>query len=258
VAVTAHKLLILGGTRHARALAEQLAGDARYDALLSFAGRTASLQRPAVPHRVGGFGGADGLAAFLRDGAFRALIDATHAFAARISNNAVLAAAGARVPLLRVEQPAWSRQAGDLWHEVADMAAAAALLRDRSPARVLLTIGRLEADAFAIAPQHRYLIRAVDAFSTALPDARLLLARGPFELAGERALLEREAIDLLVSKNAGTAATSAKLEAARALGVPVIMVQRPALLPAETVTSTSNALAWLARVHRASGAPRGA
>jgi precorrin-6A/cobalt-precorrin-6A reductase len=121
-----------------------------------------------------------------------------------------------------------------------------------TPRRVFLTIGRLEIAAFSSAPQHHYLARAVDPFELPLPDARLISARGPFDLAAERSLLEREAIEVIVSKNAGTAATYAKIAAARALGLPVIMVRRPQLPAAETVATIDAALAWLARVHDAS------
>jgi len=247
----AYKVLILGGTSQGRLLAERLAGDARINALLSFAGRTASLQAPAVPHRVGGFGGVAGLAAFLRAGRFDALIDATHAFAARMSVHAVEAAQTLQLPLLRVEHPAWTQQPGDVWHEVDDMQQAAHALGS-APRRVFLTIGRQEIAAFAHAQQHYYLARAVDPFELPLPNARLIAARGPFDETSERVLLEREAIDVLVSKNAGTDATYAKLAAARALRLPVIMVQRPQLPAAEIASSVDAAEAWLRRAHEAS------
>jgi precorrin-6A/cobalt-precorrin-6A reductase len=250
------KLLILGGTSEARVLAQQLAGDARYAALLSFAGRTEQLQRPALPHRVGGFGGAAGLAEFLRANAFDALIDATHPFAARMSANAVRAAQTLDLPLLRVAPPAWASQEGDTWHEVADMPAAAQAL-GAIRRRVFLTIGRLEVDAFAAAPHHHYLVRSVDPFALSLPDARLLTARGPFLREDERALLAREAIDVIVTKNAGTPSTYAKIEAARELGLPVIMVRRPLLPPCETVAGGDEALRWLERLHGASSTRRG-
>jgi precorrin-6A/cobalt-precorrin-6A reductase len=250
------KILILGGTSEGRGLAERLARDARYEALLSFAGRTASLKPPALPHRIGGYGGATGLATFLREQRFHVLIDATHPFSVQISENAALAASSAAVPLLRVEWPAWTRSDGDLWHEVDDMPAAArALGAERQ--RVFLTIGRLELDAFRAAPQHYYLVRAVDPILVPLPDARVLAARGPFALDAEKRLLEQEAIDVIVSKNAGTPATYAKIEAARALRVPVIMVRRPALAPVETVATLDAALGWLEHAHGASSARRG-
>lgn len=243
-------VLILGGTSEARLLAEALAHDGRFAALLSFAGRTESLVRPGVPHRVGGFGGAEGLSAFLRAGGYRALIDASHAFAAQISRNAVYAAHATGLPFLRLVCAPWQAREGDLWREVPDMQAAARALGDRSR-RVFLSIGRLEVDAFCAAPQHDFLLRAVEPFPLpkGLSRARLIAARGPFSLAEERALLERERIELLVSKNAGTPSTYAKIEAARALGLPVVMVQRPALPPAPELNSHEAALAWLTRLH---------
>ena len=133
------------------------------------------------------------------------------------------------------------------------MDAAARALGER-PRRVLLTVGRLELDAFSVAPQHDYLIRAVDSFTppAALRSARVLSARGPFDLADERELLRAERIELLVSKNAGTASTYAKLVAARELGLPVVMVQRPVLPQVPEVATRAEALAWLGQLHGAS------
>lgn len=238
------KVLILGGTSNGRELAERLVSDARHEPLLSFAGRTHSLQAPRVPLRVGGFGGAEGLAEFLVQHGFQALVDATHAFAARISSNAVRASASTKTPLLRLEQPAWTPAPGDRWRNAPDMVEAAALL-GATPRRVFLAIGRLELAAFRAAPQHEYLIRAVDDFVPELERARVLAARGPFELEAEQALLVRERVEVVVSKNAGTPATYAKLAAARALGLPVIMVARPVLPPAESVHDVAEALGWL-------------
>jgi precorrin-6A/cobalt-precorrin-6A reductase len=243
-------VLILGGTSEARLLSEALSRDPRFSALLSFAGRTESLIRPNVPHRVGGFGGGPGLLAFLRAGQYRALIDATHAFAAQISRNACYAAQALELPLLRLVRPPWQRAEGDVWREVPDMQAAARALGVPSR-RVFLSIGRLEVDAFCSAPQHDYLLRAVEPFAAplGLARARVIAARGPFTLGEELALLERERIEVLVSKNAGTPSTYAKLQAARARGVPVVMVQRPALPPAAEVATHEAALAWLCALH---------
>jgi precorrin-6A/cobalt-precorrin-6A reductase len=238
------KVLILGGTSEARRLARQLAGDARFEAMLSFAGRTESIADPGVPYRVGGFGGVDGLLEHLRREGYRALVDATHPFAAQMSRHALVAAERAELPLARLEGPPWSAVEGDRWLEVATMAEAARALGP-APLRVLSTVGRLEVAAFAAAPWHEYLIRAVDPFEPALPRARVITARGPFELAEERALLERERIDVLVSKNSGTPSTYAKIGAARELGIPVVMVCRPRLPPATTVPGVAEAIAWL-------------
>jgi precorrin-6A/cobalt-precorrin-6A reductase len=237
-------VLILGGTSEARRLAGRLAGDARFDAMLSFAGRTDSVADPGVPYRVGGFGGAEGLCEHLRREGYRALVDATHPFAAQMSRNAAQAAERCGVPLLRLEGPPWSPVEGDRWLQVATMAEAVAALGP-APRRVLSTVGRLEVGAFAAAPWHEYVFRAVDPFEPPVPRARVIAARGPFELAAERALLERERIDVLVSKNSGTPSTHAKIAAARELGIPVVMIARPSLPAAATAPSVGLALAWL-------------
>jgi precorrin-6A/cobalt-precorrin-6A reductase len=250
------RILILGGTSEARHLASALAHDARFDALLSFAGRTEKLADPGVPFRVGGFGGAAGLAAYLERESVDVLLDATHPFAAQISRNAAEAAALQGLPLARLEPPPWCAGPGDRWLEVPDMAAAAHTLAGatfgRAPLRVFLSIGRLELDAFAAAPDHDYLIRAIDPFEPVLPRARVIAARGPFALSDELELLQREHIDVLVSKNAGTRSTRAKLDAARQLGVPVLMVARPRLPSVTPLSDVAAACAWLDTLHGAS------
>lgn len=248
--------MILGGTAEGRQLAERLQGDARFRTLLSYAGRTERLQRPATPHRIGGFGGVTGLTAFLRDGRYDALIDATHPFAAQISTHAVHAAELAKVALLRFARPLWRPGAGDRWREVDDMEGAVSAL-GTAPRRVFLTVGKQEAHLFARAPQHYYLVRSVDPFDPGLPRAELLQARGPFTLEDELSLLRSRAIELLVSKNAGTEATYAKLAAARALGLPVVMVRPPVLPDATEVTGLDETLAWLVALHDRSRAERG-
>jgi precorrin-6A/cobalt-precorrin-6A reductase len=244
------RVLVLGGTAEGRALAERFARTGRYAALLSFAGRTASLRRPDLPHRIGGFGGVDGLAEFLRRERFEALIDATHPFAEQMSANAVAAAAQTGVPLIRLEREPWRAGPGDRWLAVPSMSAAASAIGP-TPRRVFLSVGRTEVDAFRLAPQHEYLIRAVDPFTPELPRARVLAARGPFLLADETELLVREKIEVIVSKNSGTDATYAKLEAARALALPVIMVERPQLADAPLAHSLDEIEAWLDTLHGA-------
>jgi precorrin-6A/cobalt-precorrin-6A reductase len=240
------RVLILGGTAEGRVVSERLAADARYDALISFAGRTESLERPKAKHRVGGFGGSAGLAAFLAEGRFHALVDATHAFAERISANAVEAARVTRMPLVRVERAAWSEVTGDRWTNVANIDEAVAAIGNE-PRRVFLTIGRTRVEAFSAAPQHRYWIRTVDPFELprALAHGEVIASRGPFSLADEMAFFERNAIEVIVSKNSGTHATYAKIEAARALGIPVIMVQRPQLPEITRVGDVDGVLGWL-------------
>lgn len=223
-------ILILGGTTEARQLAGKLTRRADFSVTLSLAGRTESPVAQGVPVRVGGFGGAEGLAVYISEQHVHLLIDATHPYAARISANAAEAAQQTGVPILALRRPGWEPLAGDRWTLV-DSAAEAARALGTAARRVFLAIGRQEAGAFEAAPQHRYLIRSVDPVEPklAVPDAVYLLARGPFPEADERALLEKHGIDAVVSKNSGGDATYGKIAAARALGIEVIMVRRPPL-----------------------------
>lgn len=219
-------------------------------ATYSYAGVTRTRRTPALPTRVGGFGGVDGLVQYLRAQRVSHVIDATHPFAAQMSRNAIDACAALGLPLLAMERPAWQALADDQWLHVADMDAAARALTPQMQ-RVFLAIGRKQLAAFAPrAAQHHFVLRVIDQTEEALPlpasRCELLIARGPFALDDERALLQRHAIDAIVSKNAGGADTYAKIEAARELGLPVIMVDRP-LLPARTRCETpQQAMQWLA------------
>ena len=225
-----HRILILGGTTEARQVAGKLAARADLSVTLSLAGRTESPVAQGVPVRIGGFGGADGLAAHLGREKVDLLIDATHPYAARISANAAEAARQAGVPILALRRPGWDPVAADRWTLVDSMAEAARAL-GKAPRRVFLAIGRQEAGIFEAAPQHHYLIRSVDPVEPklAVPDAIYLLARGPFPEADERALLQEHGIDAVVSKNSGGEATHGKIAAAGALGIEVIMVRRPSV-----------------------------
>ncbi|NUS21778.1 MAG: cobalt-precorrin-6A reductase [Mesorhizobium sp.] len=238
-----HRILILGGTTEARQLAGKLARREGFAVTLSLAGRTESPVAQGVPVRVGGFGGANGLAAYLSQKHVDLLIDATHPYAARISANAAEAARQSSVPILALRRPGWEPVAGDRWTVVDNVPEAARAL-GAAPRRVFLAIGRQEAGAFEAAPQHRYLIRSVDPVEPklAVPDALYLLARGPFPEVEERALLERYGIDVIVSKNSGGDATYGKIAAARALGIEVVMIRRPAL-PDVPSAETVDALA---------------
>jgi len=244
------RILILGGTTEASELARALADRADIEPLLSLAGRTQNPAPAPIPCRIGGFGGADGLAAFLRGGKYDALIDATHPFAARISANARSASAASGVPLLVFSRPAWAPGEGDRWREVANMAEAVAAIGDE-PRRVFLTQGRLQLAAFAAAPQHFYLVRAIDEPEdlALLPRHKFISARGPFTEEGERELMRSEGIEVLVSKNSGGAATAAKLLAARELRIPVVLVARPATGDAGEVSRLADVLAWI-EAHR--------
>ena len=241
------RLLILGGTIEASSLAAALAGDARFETLLSFAGATRAPRPPPVAWRVGGFGGVAGLADFLRD--VDLMVDATHPFAATIKRNAVEAARRAGVPLLAVQRPAWRAADGDQWTEAASMDDAAQALGDR-PRRVWLTIGQKELAAFRTAPWHQYIVRSVDPPDAASlpPNATVISARGPFDIEAERGLMRHHRIELLVTKNSGGSATRPKLDAARSLGVEVVMVRRPPPQDGvQTVPDAASALRWLDR-----------
>jgi precorrin-6A/cobalt-precorrin-6A reductase len=226
----AQKILILGGTADARQVAGAMAARGDCEVVLSLAGRTEKPAAQGVPVRVGGFGGAAGLADHLRENAIGLLVDATHPYAARISANAAEAARLAGVPILALHRPGWARMEGDRWTEVDDAAGAARALGS-APRHVFLTLGRQEVHAFEAAPQHFYLLRSVDPVvpALALPNVETILSRGPFETADELALMERHGIDALVSKNSGGSATYGKIAAARALGIEVVIVRRPQL-----------------------------
>jgi precorrin-6A/cobalt-precorrin-6A reductase len=244
------KLLILGGSGEAADLARALEGDAHYDVTLSLAGRTS--EPVALPGRLrtGGFGGAEGLARALAEESFDLLIDATHPFAVQMKANAIEAARVAGVPLLAIRRPAWDPREGDRWIMVQSLDAAAAAI-GQDPRRVFLTTGRMELAPFRKAPQHFYIVRSVEApASDELPPrVELITARGPFNVEDERALIEAHKIELIVTKNSGGAGAAAKLDAARALSLPVIMVERPDLPEAPSVETVADALVWLERAH---------
>ncbi|MFF0018957.1 cobalt-precorrin-6A reductase [Streptomyces sp. NPDC005496] len=222
-------ILVLGGTTEARELAARLADRPGVRVTTSLAGR---VSRPGALDgdvRVGGFGGADGLAAWLREHHVAAVADATHPFAAGITANAARAAAATGVPAVVLRRPGWTPGPGDVWHPVATLAEAAEAL-PRLGRRVFLTTGRLGLAAFAELSALHFLVRSVEAPGPPMPPrTRVLLARGPFTVAGETALLREHRIDVLVTKDSGGEATAAKLTAARELGVPVVVVRRPPL-----------------------------
>jgi precorrin-6A/cobalt-precorrin-6A reductase len=250
------RVLVLGGTFEASQLADLLARQSGISSTLSFAGRTKALRPPQIPYRIGGFGGVDGLQAYLEAERIDVLVDATHPFAEQMSRHAVIAAAGANIPLIVLSRPAWIAQPGDHWIDAADMAVAAAAL-GREPKRVFLTIGRLQIGAFAEAPQHFYLIRTIEPLPLPpnLPRHRVILGRGPFAVEAENELLREESIDVVVSKNSGGEAAFAKVRAARRLGLPIVMVTRPRQASGPVSHDPAEAMAFILR-HRAA-LPRG-
>jgi precorrin-6A/cobalt-precorrin-6A reductase len=231
-------------------LARRLADKPDIAPILSLAGATANPAQAPIPQRIGGFGGPKGLAAFLVRERIGAVIDATHPFAARMSANAVAACQATGTPLIVFTRPPWMREAGDHWIEVATINEAVDALGIQRRT-VFLTHGRLQLPAFARAPRHRYIVRAIDrpAEIDALPDCKLILARGPFSLADELALMKREQIEAVVTKNSGGRATYAKIEAARALGIQVVILSRPPASEAETLYELDGVMTWIA-AHR--------
>lgn len=220
-------------------------GAADIDGTVSFAGRVERPAPHALPVRTGGFGGAEGLAAHLRAEGVTHLVDATHPFAASMSRNAVEGARMAGVPMLALTRPAWEPGPGDRWERVRDMGAAVRAL-DRPPLRVMLAVGRMHLPDFAANPQHAYLLRLVDPpEALPFPDAEVVVSRGPFTPEGDRALMERHGTELVVSKNSGGTGARAKLDAARGLGLPVLMIDRPLLPDRREVGSVEAVLDWV-------------
>ncbi len=240
------KLLILGGTAEARELAERAVAFPGLSVITSFAGRTSARQTPPGDVRIGGFGGVEGLADYLRARAIDMVIDATHPFAAEISANAAAACEDTNIPRLMIVRPEWPRDADDCWIDVADIAGAAAAAADHGR-RIFLSVGRQELDRFADAAGLWFLARMIEPPEppTGPAHMEIIAARGPFRLDDELRLLRDHRVDCLVSKNSGGAATHAKIIAARALGLPVIMVARPPAPEGECVADTDAALGWL-------------
>jgi len=239
------RTLILGGTTEASSLARALA-DRGDDALFSYAGRTAAPVAQPLPTRVGGFGGVAGLLAFIAQNHITRVIDATHPFAAQMSRNAHAASTQAGIPLAAFERAPWAETAADNWTHLPSIEAAAAAL-PQTPTRVFLAIGKQQLALFAAKPQHRYLLRLVDPPQDPLPlpRATVVLARGPFDVAGDTALMQTHAITHVVAKNAGGSGARAKLDAARALGLPVILADRPHLPGEVAANDVTEVMHWL-------------
>jgi len=242
-------LLILGGTAEAASLAE-----ATFDRLpglrvvTSLAGRTRAPAAVAGETRIGGFGGAAGLEDYLRAEDVDLVIDATHPFAAVISHNAARACEVAAVKRLQLLRPPWASRQGDHWIEVSDVTGAASMLREVGK-RAFLTVGRSELSHFTGLDGAWFLIRTIEKPEQAprLGDCVMIQGRGPFHEASERALMARHRIDVVVAKNSGAAATYAKIAAARAAHLPVIMVRQPPAPPGERAATVDAAMDWLKR-----------
>ncbi|KOR38645.1 cobalt-precorrin-6A reductase [Planktothricoides sp. FACHB-1370] len=257
------RVLILGGTGEAAELTTKIEQIPGVEAIASFAGRTEKTRaeinpvsstnqrnpvssRNRVSTRTGGFGGVNGLVDYLRQERIDILIDVTHPFAAQISFNAAQAADECGIPRLMLVRPAWEKQPGDNWISVANNQAAAEALPGLAE-RIFLTIGRQELSAYAHLKTIWFLMRMIDppAADVPVPPGKLLLERGPFSLTQERSLLQEYQIGAIVSKNSGGDATYAKIVAARELGIPVVMVQRPSVPEGEKVADVERVLEWL-------------
>ncbi len=252
------RLLILGGTAEAAALARgaiERFGD-RLSVTTALAGRTEQPGPLPGGVRIGGFGGVEGLAAYLAEAGIDLLVDATHPFADRIARHARLAAEQARVPRLVLERPPWRRHPLDRWIDVEDFSGAAAAVA-RVGRRCFLTVGARELGAFAGLDHVHFVVRLIDPPKRPLPlkSYEVVLGRGPFTLAGERELLRRHEIDVLAAKASGGGATEAKLIAAREAGLPVVMLRRPKPEPGPRVDTVEAALAWLEERMAGAAAP---
>lgn len=237
-------LLILGGTTEANALAKAVA-QLGIPATYCYAGRVENPRPQPVQVRVGGFGGAAGLARYLSDSAVTHVVDATHPFAAQMSGNAVAACAETGVPLAALTRPEWAAQDGDRWQHVPDIAAAVAALSGPTQ-RVFLAVGRMHLEDFAAQPQHHYLLRLVDEPDMLpLPNCDVVVSRGPFTVEEDLALIMGHETQLVVSKNAGGTGARAKLDAARVQGVPVLMIARPTLPKRVEFSGVTQVLDWL-------------
>ena len=239
------RVLILGGTGDGRALATEAAG--RFTITYSLAGRTRDPVLPdAVETRTGGFGGAEALASWIAENRIAAMVDATHPFASQIATHAEQAATHTGTPRLKLVRPAWDKTAGDAWRRVTDIAAAVSLLPSVGR-NAFLSIGRQEVPVFAGLDGVRLLIRSVDPPEGAdqLAGATYIIGRGPFTISQESALLREHDIDVVVSKNAGGAATYPKIAAARQVGIPVIMIDRPPPPNDPVVSDVGAAVSWL-------------
>jgi len=264
------RVLILGGTAEARALAAALHGLPGVRPISSLAGRVAAPALPSGEVRIGGFGGAAGLTRWLAAEQIAAVVDATHPFAARISWSAAESAAAAGIPILALRRPGWTQRPGDEWRRHPSVAAAAAALDsspldsspldssalDSSAERVFLTIGRTELAPFAGLDRHWFLIRSIEAPQPPLPARHaVLLARGPFSVASEMELMRTNRIEVLVTKDSGGPLTEAKLVAARELRLPVLLVERPPVPDVPAVATVEQARDWVAALVGSSAQP---
>lgn len=239
-----NRALVLGGTADARLLAAEIAR-AHVDAVYSYGGRTRAPADQPLPTRIGGFGGVSGLADYIRREGITHVIDATHPFAAEMSRNAIEACAETGTPLIALERAPWTKAPGDKWIEVVNVDAAVAALPE-APANIFLAIGRQHIAPFASKPQHTYTLRFVDPPEAPLSfAAEVIVSRGPFTLEAELDMMRMRGIARIVARNSGGDGARAKIDAARALSLPVIMISRPKLPERLRVESVAEIMQWL-------------
>lgn len=239
------RLLILGGTTEALQLHSLVTNISNLEVITSLAGRTSQPISPSS--RVGGFGGISGLTEYLEREKIDFLIDATHPFANQMSWNAFKATEIVNIPSLQLVRSPWEQQERDNWIEVHSNESAAQILSDLAQ-RIFLTIGRQELATYAHLDTLWFLMRMIEPPSPPIPSGHLLLARGPFSLASEEFLLQEYNIQAIVSKNSGGSATYPKIIAARKLGLPVVMIQRPSIPEGHRVFDVQGAFDWLVKL----------
>ncbi len=238
-------LLILGGTTEASSLAH-LISKTEFNATISYAGRVERIRQQPIQRRIGGFGGVEGLASYITANGITHLVDATHPFAAQMSQNAFLACQKTNIPLAALTRPQWKKQKADKWRLVPNIKAAAAAL-EGDPKRVMLAIGRMHLAQFYNNPQHFFLLRLVDRpeVPPLFPNQVIEISCGPFTTGQDKLLLSRYKIDLIVAKNAGGKAAYAKIEAARQLEIEVIMIERPVIVDRLTFYNSEEVIHWI-------------
>ena len=240
------RLLLLSGSSEASTLARELGPRDDLTVVRSLAGVTSTPAELPGEVRTGGFGGVDGLATYLCDAGVDLLVDATHPFALRMPWHAAEAATRCGTPRLRVLRPAWSAHPGDDWRRVPDLAAVAGALDDIGSRRPFLALGRMALTAVGPLPGREVLVRSVEPVAQApFAIAVSVVARGPFALDDELTLLREHDVDAVVTRNSGGTAAAAKIEAARRLRLPVVVIDRPQQPDGPVATTTTEALAWI-------------
>lgn len=239
-------ILVLGGSNEGFALAKTLQGHKNYTITSSLAGRTSLPKKPVGPYRIGGFGGSEGLKHYINTNKIDAIIDATHPFAQNITKNAAKAAGDTKCPLLHIWRPQWKRAAKDNWIEVPTMQAAAERLT-KHHAPIFLTIGRLELAAFLPRTDLAFITRAIEPNQNEQwpKNFHFIYAKGPFDYNQELALIKKYNIKAIVTKNSGGPGAFAKIEVARTLNLPVIMINRPPKPKGNLASTPEEALNWL-------------